>query len=490
MVQKIRKLIQEKNLINDSDKLVVGVSGGADSMALLHVLMNLKNEYHLGLIVVHVNHGIRKQAYQDALFVEQFCDRHQLPFYLFSENIPLLAEQSGKTEEEMGRIYRYQCFRRIVKQEQADKIVVAHHENDQAETVLFHMLRGTDLKGLTGMAYSFTGEEGIPVIRPLLCVNRKEIEDYLHRNGITWREDITNQDNAYARNALRNVVIPAMEQLNSQAVSHISRLAMQIMEYEAYFEDQIEEYTKKNVIFTDDHKIVINRKKILENPPVFVRRVLYHLLSDVSNEKKDLSNEHVEALFDLLSKQSGKSLDLPYGIRASLMYEDLILWQSFKKERDVIGTDEGIIYLDSIVWKENVSYETDIPGFGSFLIQCRNYNDLSLDEQKFLSGKTGNVKNHYTKYFDCDKIIATLCLRTREQDDYLCINTKGNRKKISRFFKDVKIPVDKRHRIPLLASGHEILYVAGCRRCENYQVNETTKKVLIVTYKGEEDGSY
>lgn len=490
MDQKIRKFIREKNLINDGDKLVIGVSGGADSMALLHVLMDMQNEYHLNLVVVHVNHGIRREAPQDACYVEQFCNSHQIPFYLYSENIPLLAKQSGKTEEEMGRIYRYQCFRKVVKKECADKIVVAHHENDQAETVLFHMIRGTDLKGLTGMAAAFTGEEGIPIIRPLLCVNRREIEAYLRECGINWREDITNQDNVYARNALRNIVLPAMEQINSRTISHISRLAAQITEYEAYFENQIKEYIEKNVEHTEQHQLKINRKKLLENPPVFVRRVLYHLLSDIGEAKKDLSNEHVEALYCLLSNQSGKTLDLPYGVTATLMYENLILGQSLEKEGNAYRRNDGVIYLDSIVWEQNREYNVHIPGFGMFQFQCVCYDDLQAEDKYFLPGKTGNVKNNYTKYFDCDKIIATLCLRTREQDDYLCINTMGNRKTISRYFKDAKIPVDIRNRIPLLASGHEILYVAGYRRCESYQVTKATKKVLVVIYKGEDDGSY
>ncbi|MGN0438416.1 MAG: tRNA lysidine(34) synthetase TilS [Lachnospiraceae bacterium] len=485
MIQRIKKYIQEKKLIQKGDKLVIGVSGGADSMALLRILMDLEAEYQLTLIVVHVNHGIRKEAQQDTSFVQAFCQQHDLPVYLFVENIPLLAKQEGKSEEEMGRIFRYQCFRKVIHKEHADKIAIAHHENDQAETVLFHMLRGTDLTGLSGMAPYYVGEEGIPIIRPLLCVNREEIEYYLNQCGMTWCEDITNQDNTYARNTLRNIVLPAMKGLNAQAVTHICRLANQMEEYEAFFIQQVRAYVDENVSYTFDKKIVLNREKLLEKMPVFVQGVLYHLLCDVSKEKRDISHEHVELLYQLLSNQSGKKLNFPYGVTAFVMYEKLILWQSFDKE-EVAPQEDGIVYLDAIIWDRNKDYQVYIPEFGNIVICCREYKDLSLD--KDMLRKSSN-KNNYTKYFNCDKIIATLCLRTQKQDDYLCINTQGNKKKISKFFKDVKIPVDKRNKIPLLAMEHEILDVVGYRRCENFQVDETTNKVLVVTYEGEEYGS-
>lgn len=468
---------------------MLGVSGGADSVALFHILMMLKDVYQLQLIVVHVNHGMRKEAGQDASYVEQLCNSSGIPFYLFWENIPFLAKSSGKSEEEMGRIYRYQCFRDIVKKEAADKIVVAHHENDQAETVLFHMLRGTDLRGLTGMEPFSMGEEGIPIIRPLLCVNRDEIETYLKHLGIKWCEDITNQNNDYARNALRNVVIPAMEEMNSGAVSHISRLAAQMKEYGDYFDDRIKEYITQRIEHSQTSELLINRNDLLKEPPVFVRGVLYELLSMVSQKKKDLSYEHIDALYDLLSKQSGKSMDLPYGVTASLMYENLVLGQSLDKDMSKPSPGEGIIYLNHITWKENEIYETCISGFGQIRIACKNLASLNEKEKKIFRSMSGNVKNHYTKYFDCDKIIATLCLRTHMAGDFLCINDNGNVKKVSRYFKDEKIPVNLRNRIPLLALGHEILDIAGYRRCERYKVTEATNKVLVVTYEGEENGS-
>lgn len=485
MIQRIKQYIKENNLICRGEKLVLGVSGGADSMALLHIMMLLAKEWDLKLYVVHINHGIREEAWKDADYVEQFCQTYELPVFFFSENIPLLAQKEGKSEEEMGRVYRYRCFREIVKKEAGDKIVVAHHENDQAETVLFHLIRGTNLKGLSGISPLFVGEDGIPIVRPLLCVNRNEIEQYLCSHDISWQEDVTNQDNLYARNALRNIVVPALNDINSQAISHIARLAQDIRAYEAFFESQVQSYLQTNVKYQNQN-VVINREKLLENPSVFVQGVLYHLISDVCGRKKDLSNEHVEALYHLLLGQSGRTIDLPYGVTAFVMYENLILCPSFVQERN----EEDIIYLDHILWEENRDYAVKVAGFGEVLISCRRYGEHDGTSLDFVPAQGGNVKNNYTKYFNCDKIIAALCLRTPQQGDYLCMNEQGNHKKLSKYFKDAKIPLDVRRRIPILALEHEILYVAGYRRCEAYKVNETTNKILIVTYKGEEDGSY
>lgn len=489
MIQKIKEFIHKKNLIEPKERLVLGVSGGADSVALLYVLMELKREFQMELVVVHINHGIRQEAFKDAAYVETLCEEKGIPFYLLKENIPALARQKGKSVEEMGRIYRYRCFREIVKKTEAQKIVVAHHENDQAETVLFHMLRGTGIKGLSGMEPMSIGEEGIPIIRPFLCVNRREIEEYLEQKNICWCQDVTNQDNQYARNQLRNVVLPAMEEINRQTVSHICRLADDMKEYADFFEKQVESYIEKKMVRLPSSKLSINREDLIKEPPVFAKGVLYALLCNVGKQKQDLTNEHVEALYALLFNQSGKSLNLPYGITASLMYENLILGQSLEENTKDWTLKGGNVYLDNIIWKENQVYEASVPDYGTVRIECKKQAALLLEDKENLESFTENVKNHYTKYFDCDKIIATLCLRTQKPEDYLCINGNGNTKKISRYFKDEKILGNQRNRIPLLAAGHEILDIVGYRRCEKYKVLNTTDKIFIVTYEGEKNGS-
>lgn len=481
MVQKIKKYILEHNLIQKGDRLVIGVSGGADSVALLMILCELQTEWDLQLFAVHINHGIRDEAHKDAEYVEILCRKLGIPFYLFCENIPRRAIEKGMSEEEMGRHYRYECFAEIAEKTGAKKIVVAHHENDQAETILFHMLRGTDLKGLKGMQPQVTKQDGTIVIRPFLCVNREEIEMYLKERQILWCEDRTNQDNHYSRNALRNLVIPAMEQINSQTVPHIVRLAQRMSEYEQFFQEQVESYIRQQVKENSKTEYYIKRESLGKLPPVLARGVLYEVLCRLGDGQRDIEECHVEAIYGLLTKQSGKELHLPYGIKVNLLYENLVLRKSLEEEKD---EEKNVIYQEGIIWQEGKIYDINIEGYGLLRIRCTTYSDLTQNEKENLLG------NIYTKYFDCDTIKGMLCVRTPVEKDVLCIHESGKSKKLSRYLKDVKINRNRRRSIPVLAWEHRILYIAGYRRCEEYKITEHTKKVLVVTYEGEHYGSY
>ena len=478
MVQKIKSFIQLHNLLQVDDHLIVGVSGGADSVALFFVLLNLKEEWNLTLDVVHIHHGIREEADADADYVKSLCEKWDVGFHLYYGNIPDMAKSLHMSEEEAGRQFRYDCFEKEARRVGANKIAVAHHQNDQAETILFHLIRGSNLRGLAGMEPLGIRPDKPSLIRPLLCVNRTEIEDFLKTKGVAWCEDITNEDNSYARNALRNLVIPAMEKINSQAVDHIAKLAQQMDEYDRYFRMQTDEYIEKNIHENPDGSMSVNRYQLQNEMPVFAKAVLYRMRGLVSGKKKDIAKCHVEDLYDLLGKQSGKEICLPYGIKAKLVYEKLVLRICLEEE-----SMEEQIYLKDIIWEENKKYKVTIKGYGTIKFECRLAKDLSGADRENLSG------NIYTKYFDCDTIMDTLCVRTPCQDDYICINKDGTRKKLMQYLKNEKIAADERKRIPVLAFDHEILYVAGYRRCEDYKISDDTKKILMVSYEGEKNGS-
>ncbi len=488
MVQKIKRYIQENNLITEGDHIVVGISGGADSVALLYVLKELSPEYNLKLWGVHVHHGIRKAADLDMEYVKTLCHEMDIPCEIFCENIPALAREQGKTEEEMGRDYRYQCFHDVAKRVFANKIAVAHHENDQAETVLFHLIRGSDLQGLCGMYPMAERFPGIALIRPLLCVDRTEIEAYLREKGISWQEDSTNMDNRYARNALRNVVIPAMREINNQTVPHIVGLSNQVREYQAFFANQVKAYLDKQVVCqrTQEYvEYVINREHLGKQERIFSQGVLYEVVTRISGEKKDIGREHMEALYGLLDKQSGKAIDLPYGIRASLVYENLILRKCFDKDEL-----KSVIYLDEVFCVAPFLKQVDMGVQGILHLECKMISAMSKLEQENIWKEANNGKNYYTKYFDCDTIKGKLCIRTPMAQDYICINENGSKKKLSKYFKDEKISTRIRGRLPVLTCGQEVLYVVGYRRCENHKVTKDTKCILVVNYKGEGNGSY
>ena len=256
MLEKVRNYMDLNYMIEMGDRIVMGISGGADSVALLLLLDRIKAQFGgIELFAVHVNHGIRQEAEEDADYVRRLCEKYRSPFYLFEENIPALAKKRGKTEEEMGREYRYQCFYKIMKEVNAGKLAVAHHMDDQAETMLFHLVRGCNLSGMAGMRpvndlLVKLEEESVHiikgrVIRPLLQCRKRELTDWLAQQNMTWREDSTNREDVYSRNRIRNQVLPVLETVNQQAVLHMAEFAECIAEYELFFQQAVSGYIRK-----------------------------------------------------------------------------------------------------------------------------------------------------------------------------------------------------------------------------------------------------
>lgn len=479
-------------MIGMNDSIVMGISGGADSVAMLLVLCELKKQYNLSLFAVHINHGIRKEAPDDADFVKKLCEMQGIPFYLFEADIPALAAAQGKSEEEMGREYRYRCFFDVVKQVGADTLAVAHHKGDQAETVLFHLVRGTDLSGVTGIRpvneVRMPGETSvIRVIRPMLCFEKRELTKWLVERKTGWREDATNGDNVYMRNKLRNRVVPLLEEVNSRAVSHIAEFADTMAEYEAFFQHMVEEYLETNVYFTGEKgdACEVERSSLLGKDPVFVRTVLYEMLVRVCHMKKDITREHIKALYQLLANQSGKKVILPYETEAVISYEKLIIRKCFKEKPG--NWIREISLTNHLFFGRMASWTVLLPFGGRLFLEIIAASEMPAGERKKLLLDAGNSKNSYTKFFDCVTIKDTLYIRTVESGDYFVMNEAGSRKKLSRYFIDTKISKDCRERVIVLAVNQEVLWIIGDRRCEGFKVTEDTQYILKVTYEGEKN---
>lgn len=495
MIEKVRNYMQLHHMIDKGDRIVVGVSGGADSVALLLALNQMKEEMEAELFVVHVNHGIRKEAFQDARYVEQLCKACQVPFYLFEADIPAMAKENRKTEEEMGREFRYQSFYQVMKQVKAKKLAVAHHMGDQAETVLFHLIRGTNLAGMEGMhpvTDCFVGKENrssvdYQIIRPLLQCGKEELIQWLKEQNVTWREDKTNADNAYARNKIRNQVIPALEKINKEAVSHVVEFADSIAGYQAFFRKAVKDYMLKEVkeAPSGEHGCVTDRLLLRSQAEVLAKAVIYEMLVHVCGVKKDIFREHVQAVYELLEKQSGRKIILPYQMEAQISYEKLIIRKCFEKEAASFQWRKEILLKELLHGGKRT---LKLPQGGNLVIQVKAVEDIPEEQWENLINTDRISKNNYTKFFDCDTIKDTLYVRTPEAGDYIAINDKGNRKKLTRYFMDKKIPLQERKSTVVVASGHEILWIAGGRRCENYKINNDTKYILLLVYEGENDG--
>lgn len=487
LVDKVLWEVRKQQLISEGDRIVVGISGGADSVCLLSILNEWKQQMRLSLFGVHVHHGIRGvDADEDAEFARKLCTQYDVPFYEFRGDVPAMAKEEGMTEEEAGRKYRYTCFAKVMKEQAAHKLATAHHMDDQAETVLFHLIRGTNLSGMGGMAYQdamWLGTDKDCVIRPLLGCRKTEIVSFLKTREIVWKEDVTNQDICYARNHLRLNVLPSLAQVNDQAVGHIAQFAASAREYEQFFREMVADYIEKYVVFGKSCETEANRLRAQN--PMLARAVIYQMICTAGGSKKDVTREHVDIVYGLLEKQSGKRVVLKQGILAILSYETLMIRKSL--EDDEITPFCYEIVKEELVDKQKMNFE--LPGIGNITLRLI----ANTDENAAIGlGKTidGNSKNNYTKIFDYDKIKDTLRLRMARSSDYLIINNQGQRKKISRYFIDAKIPADMRKRAVVLALGDEVLWHIGGRRGERYKVDSTTRCVLVVNYKGEEHGRY
>lgn len=468
MLDKIQKFIDKHNMIKKGDRIVVGVSGGADSVCLFHVLLKLAPIYEHTLFVVHINHGIRgKEADDDEEYVRKLCLDNQVSFTAIKADVKAITKKEGLSEEEAGRKVRYEAFYQCYAENKCNKIAIAHNRNDNAETILFHLFRGSGIKGLTGIQ-----PVRDVIIRPLLNTGRDEIETYLDTNGIKYQTDKTNFTYDYTRNKIRHQIISfAREEINSAAVEHIVDAANKLAEIECYLDKNIEFGLKNCVTYLEKEKSYeVDIEKLKQEDMVIQKGIIRKILTRLATRAKDLESLHVELVLDLMNKQSGKVLNLPYGILVEKNYGTLRLKVSennsgqLKEQGSKLGTEQKL----------------EIPGV-TFIPQTRQTlcTKLINYEKNMLIPRNG-----CTKWFDYDKIKNTVLVRTRREGDYIQIDSAGSKKKIKSLFIDEKVPRQMRELLPLVADGSHIMWVVGGRMSEAYKVDEDTKVILEINLDG------
>ena len=459
MIKKVEAYIEQYHMIEEGDSIVAGVSGGADSVCLFYLLKEYCEKKNAKLIVVHVNHGIREDAAHDAAYVEALCDKENVEFHLFEKDIPAMAKEWGVGSEEAGRRARYETFEEVrVNFAQNAKIAVAHNRNDQAETTLFHLFRGAGITGLSGI---------LPVrdniIRPLLCVERKEIEAFLTEKGVKWCIDFTNEENTYTRNKLRNVVFPYVEkEVCAQAINHVANAAGELSQIRDYLESMTTE-AEKEILKKEKDAVSIEVKAFKQLHSVIQKQLLLRAFSYLVPSRKDFGAVHIYDLLKLFEKESGKQISLPYQLMAIREFDRIVIRV---REHFTNGNSK----------KEKPMLQVTIPGKLEYAPgKYMEFTLFSADKLKQIEQKT------YTKWFDYDKIINCLMVRNREIGDYLTIAPQGKHKTIKQYFIDEKVPLMERDEKVLLADGQHVLWVVGMRISEAYKVSGQTKTILQVT---------
>ena len=305
--KKVLNTIQKYELIKYGDNIVVGVSGGPDSMTLLNVLCSLKETLQIHLFVAHINHQIRKEAKQDEEYVKDFCVAHQIPFFVLEKDVMQLAKEQKIGTEEAGRKVRYDFFEEICKKVNASKIATAHTANDQAETILMNLMRGSGTNGLKGIQVK-RGK----YIRPLLEITRQEIEQYCQKQQLNPRIDQTNQENVYTRNRIRNELIPYIEKnFNPSIVTSLNRLSEIVKEQEEYMEKVVEKAYLEIMLEQNGEKIVLDLKKFTSLEIVIKKRILLYTITKLFGTSQGIERIHIEDMLKLCENNIGNKYLIP-----------------------------------------------------------------------------------------------------------------------------------------------------------------------------------
>lgn len=487
---KIKIFCKKRKLIEQGDGIVAGISGGADSVFLLEFLMGLKKEMGLRLYVVHVNHGIRGDAAKsDEKLVERIAKENNIDYKCFYADIPKMAQKNHCSDEEMGRLFRYECFERVRSELGFTKIAVAHHMDDQAETVLFQLARGSALRGICGMM----PKNGY-IIRPLLAVSRAEIESELSSLGIPYALDLTNFEEDYSRNRLRLNVLPYLEEyIQPETVSHISRTAEYMQEIRSYIDSQAQVVFKK-IVLCSAGRAEVSVKSLSSQDIVIKRECLFLMMESVCGRRKDLTGKHVEELLMLLDGTTGKRLSLPYKMNAGKDYD--LFWISgcddvFKNKRIKNECQINIQCVRDNYEDGNMLFP-DSGCNGQIVLAGEDYHKLSWERKHSINIQGLELsalkeKNSCTKWFDYGKIKNALVFRKPKQGDFLWISPDGGKKKLSRLFIDRKIPISERSKLWVLAEGAHILWVPSLNRgSAYYYVGEGTVEALLINEEGKD----
>ena len=440
--KKIRDFIVKYKMLERGDGVVIGLSGGPDSVCLFFVLLELKEEYDLTIRALHVNHCIRGvEADRDQEFVRKLCLAHGVDLEEHVVDIPALVKETGRSTEEEARIARYELFEKAAEKLSEKighpaKIAIAHNADDNAETVLFHMVRGAGLDGMCGIAPVRDN-----IIRPLLEVSKSEILQLLKDNNIDYCIDATNESVDYDRNRIRHNIMPELAQINDKALEHISEMTQRLTEVADYINLE----ARGLLQIAKEENGHLRKRAIATAPPVISSQALKLYLSSFMPYQKDVSAVHVDKILELLNEDGERQVQLPYKKTLIISYEEMYVLE------DTEDKVEPVFNYREFDYEQGMNYPTD----------------------------------RYTKWFDCDKISGNVVIRNRAEGDYLTIDSAGNHKLLQDYFIDEKIPRHLRDGVPLVCDGSHVMWVVGYRISEHYKISKNTTRVLEISYTEE-----
>ncbi len=439
-------------MINHGDNIIVGLSGGADSVSLAHFLANYNERNNVNVIAAHVNHCIRgEEADRDEEFVKNFCEKLGIDLYVKRVDIKRLAKDRGVGLEECGRTERYKYFNELCEKF-GGKIATAHTLSDSEETVILNMTRGCGLKGLCGIPPVRKN-----IIRPLIFVSRDEIEKYCQKNKLSFVTDSTNLTEDYTRNKIRINVVPVLKNINEMFDNTFRRMIFQNIEEESYLDELAQEkFNKAKLLNGYDIECIKPLKSVIKN------RVVKKILEDYC--PGEIESKHIEYARRIIDDAHG-AVTLPCDVNIYVNGTKL----SKRESRN-----------EKVEWEHKFFNTNVLTESGRrFIIKI-----FPINEYKELV-KNGNLINYVS--LDSDKIPKNSVFRNRRQGDVFCQAGRGLTKKVKKLFNEIKIPEENRNKIVMLASGSNVIWIDGIGICEDCKVRGNTKFVTVIRREHTDD---
>lgn len=431
-----------KSLVKPGEIIGVACSGGRDSMSLLHYLYQVKEDLDIEVVCININHSIRETSDRDSRFVADFCQEHRIRCYKFVIDAYNLARTRHLTLEQAAREGRYEMFKALIKKGLVDKIALAHHISDQAETILMHILRGAGLQGASGMNMI---HEGI-YIRPMLNLSREAINEYIKENDLNYVEDETNQDSTFARNFLRNEILPKLEEKFPNCQENIANFGSICRKDDEY----IDSLVNLDAIITDkeNHIVKLPRNYFVYHDSI-VNRMIRSAFESI-DIYANIEAKHIEMIKALAKKcENGSKVSLPDKIFAVCEYDYITIFKKVSKAN-----------TQSFAFKAG---KTKIDGLGTLIVK-RTTNKEIVE---------GSLK------FDAAKLPKGLVWRFRKDGD-IFEKFGGGTKKLKSYLVNKKVPVRLRDNIPLLANDNEVFVIANVEISEKLKIDDSTKAIYEV----------
>lgn len=440
LLLKLKDLIREGKLFKKGDRLVIAVSGGVDSVTLLFLMIQLSNEFKLDISVAHLNHGLREESDSEEKFVKKLAAKYKLKFFSKKVKLP----QSNI--EEKAREERYAFLGEVKKETKSKYILTAHNLNDNAETVLLNLTRGSGIKGLSGMKLKEN-----ELVRPMIGFKKSEILEFAGKNKISWKEDPSNKLLGYSRNRIRAKVLPELEKINLEAVENIVRSAELLAEISYYLKKKVDDYLKVH-LKDSKNEPYFETTEFKKLNPVIQKEVLMEIIR-TKKSSKNITNTHIQDILRLISKTGTKEIHLPSGLIIRKIYDRLMFVEERPKSLKIPSTQLKI---------------------GSKKI-------FSNIKVSVAPGKLGQ-SNQETVFIDEGRIKKIL-VRSRKEGDRIYI-AEDKQKKVKEIFIESKIPRNERDSYPILTNEKdEVIWLPLIRQDERFRAGESSKKILVIKAK-------